>query len=93
MLCYVCVCAPLQVMRFDVVALPGDIKARPFTADEQCALNSALKHHWESTTKPIDKSGSYQVRRVRHCTKQSAVVCIAAAYCFCFLHSSPVSSL
>jgi hypothetical protein len=53
-------------MRFDVVSMPADIKPRPFTADEQCALNTAMKLHWEATSKPIDRTAPFLIKRVSH---------------------------
>ena len=51
-------------MRFDVTPLPAEMRARPFTADEQCALNAAMKTHWEATARPIDKIAPFNIKRV-----------------------------
>lgn len=64
-------CMHTQVMRFDVLPLPSDMKARPFTADEQCALNSAMKAHWEATAKPIDRAAPFNIRRVSEGVKSA----------------------
>jgi len=53
----------MQIMRFDVVPMPVDVKPRPFTVDDQCALNNAMRAHWEMTAKPLG-NGPFPIRRV-----------------------------
>lgn len=54
----------MQIMRFDVVPMPVDVKPHPFMADDQCALNNAMRAHWEMTAKPLG-NGPFPIRRVR----------------------------
>jgi hypothetical protein len=55
---------PLQIMRFDVVTMPPELKSRPFTADEQCSLNQAMKTHYAATATALDKTAPFNVKRV-----------------------------
>jgi hypothetical protein len=43
----------LQIMRFDVKALPGDQMAQPFDLTQQMKLYKALAAEWADTKKPL----------------------------------------
>jgi hypothetical protein len=47
-----------------MVSMPPELKARPFTADEQCSLNQAMKALYTATATALDKTAPFNVKRV-----------------------------